>query len=153
MLSSNVRPNLAADFKAMKLNERSLAYALLRIAIGVNYAGHGMMRFYTGLRQFVAGTADHLAKSPLPHGFVVAFLYAVPFVEAAVGVALILGIATRTALVVTAVLMIFLMAGIATNQQWDTAGAQLVYDLILFVLLFLHDYDDLSLDAFLRRGR
>ena len=132
-------------------NERSLAYALLRIAIGVNIAGHGLIRlFYIGLGPFAQTAAKNLSKSPLPHGFVLGFLYIVPIIESIMGISLVLGIGTRFALVVTSALMICLTFGVASNQQWDTAATQLLYSFVLFALLFLVEYNDISLDRALR---
>lgn len=136
----------------MRLTEKALAYALLRIAVGVNIAGHGLIRlFYVGLSAFAHGSADRLAKSPLPHGFTLGFLYVVPFVETVVGVALVLGLLTRAALVTGSALMIALTIGVTSNQQWDAAATQLLYSFVLFVLLFLWEHNTLSVDAVLKK--
>ena len=135
----------------MQATEKTLAYALLRIAIGVNFAGHGLIRFYIGLGQFATSTAEHLSKSPLPHGLVLGFLYLVPVIETLVGLALIFGVGTRFALVISALLMICLTLGVTSNQQFDTAGVQLLYSLVLSVLLFFYEYNDLSLDRVMGR--
>jgi thiosulfate dehydrogenase [quinone] large subunit len=137
----------------MRTPEKSFAYALLRIAVGVNFAGHGLIRMYLGASQFVNSTAEHLSKSPLPHGLVTVFLYMVPVVEAFVGIALIVGLMTRFVLVVSSVMMIALTIGVTSNQQWDIAGQQLVYSAVLFVLLFLREYNDFSADRLIRRAR
>lgn len=119
--------------------------------MGVNLAGHGLIRlFVVGLWQFAHASADHLSKSPLPHGLSVGFLFVVPIVEAIVGIALVVGLGTRFALVISSVLMICLTIGVTSNQQWDTAGTQLLYSLVLFVLLFLAEYNVFSLDRLLR---
>lgn len=135
----------------MELKDKSLAYTLLRVAIGVNFAGHGFIRLHIGLAQFANATANGLSKSPLPHSFIVGFLYVVPIIEALVGLALILGLGTRFSLAIAASLMICLTAGVTSNQQWDTAGQQLLYSLVLFVLLFLREYNEISLDRVLGR--
>jgi thiosulfate dehydrogenase (quinone) large subunit len=69
----------------MRIDDKSLAYALLRIAFGVNFAGHGLIRIYNGVAAFATTTAEHLAKSPLPHNFAYGFSYAIPFLEAVLG--------------------------------------------------------------------
>lgn len=135
----------------MTSNNRSLAYALLRIAFGVNFAGHGLIRIYNGVGTFAATTAEHLAKSPLPHSFTYAFSYAIPFLEAILGLTLILGVFTRAALICGAVFMIALTIGVTSNQQWDIAGEQLLYSVVFFLLLFFLDENTLSLDNALRR--
>ena len=108
---------------------KQLAYALLRIALGVNFLGHGLFRILAGVPAFAAATADHMAKSPFPHGFNYAFACAIPFLELLLGLGLI---------------------AVTSNQQWDVAGQQLLYSLIFFVLLFLLEYNSLALDARLR---
>lgn len=131
----------------MALSDKSLAYGLLRIALGLNFAGHGLIRIYNGSPQFAATTAEHLAKSPLPHGLVLGFSFAIPWIEALLGLALIFGALTRVALAGGAIFMMALTIGVTANQQWDVAGQQLVYSLILFVLLFHREHNSLSLDS------
>jgi thiosulfate dehydrogenase [quinone] large subunit len=135
----------------MTSNNRSLAYALLRIAFGVNFAGHGLIRIYNGVSTFATTTAEHLTKSPLPHSFTYAFSYAIPFFEAILGLTLILGVFTRAALICGAVFMMTLTIGVTANQQWDIASQQLLYSVIFFLLLFFLDENTLSLDHTLRR--
>jgi thiosulfate dehydrogenase (quinone) large subunit len=136
----------------MRLNDKSLAYALLRVAFGVNIAGHGLIRIYNGVAAFAATTAEHLAKSPLPHTLIFGFSYVIPFIEAILGLVLILGIFTRAALVCGAVFMMALTIGVASNQQWDIASQQLLYSVIFFLLLYLIEHNALAVDTLLRRG-
>jgi len=135
----------------MRINDRSLAYALLRISLGINFAGHGLIRIHSGVAAFAQTTADHLAKSPLPHGLSYAFSYAIPFLEAILGLTLILGVFTRVALICGAVFMMLLTIGVTANQQWDIAGQQLLYSLVFFLLLLLLERNQFSLVAALRR--
>jgi thiosulfate dehydrogenase [quinone] large subunit len=135
----------------MRVTDKSLAYALLRIAFGINFAGHGLIRIYNGVGPFAASTAEHLAKSPLPHSITFAFSYAIPFFEAVLGLTLILGVFTRIALVCGAIFMMALTIGITSSQQWDIAGQQLIYSAVFFLLLFFLDENTLSLDNALRR--
>ncbi len=135
----------------MKLNNRQLAYALLRIALGVNFAGHGLIRIHNGAAAFAQTTAEHLAKSPLPQSLIYAFSYAIPFIEAILGLTLILGVFTRVSLIAGALFMMALTIGVTSNQQWDLASQQLLYSLVFFLLLFLLEHNQLSLDNALRR--
>jgi thiosulfate dehydrogenase [quinone] large subunit len=136
----------------MRIDDKSLAYALLRLAFGVNFAGHGLIRIYNGVGAFATTTAEHLAKSPLPHSFAYGFSYAIPFVEAVLGLTLILGVFTRVSLICGAIFMMALTIGVTANQQWDVAGQQLVYSVVFFLLLFLIEHNGLALDNSLRRS-
>jgi len=136
----------------MRMSDKSLAYALLRIAFGVNFAGHGLIRIYNGVGAFAASTAAHLAKSPLPPGLTLGFSYAIPFLEAVLGLTLILGVFTRISLVCGAVFMMLLSIGATTNQLWDVASQQLVYTAVFFLLLYLIEHNALALDSYLRRS-
>ena len=135
----------------MRLNNRQLAYALLRIALGVNFAGHGLIRIHNGAASFAQTTAEHLAKSPLPQSLTYSFGYSIPFIEAILGLTLILGIFTRASLIIGAVFMMLLTIGVTANQQWDIASQQLLYSVTFFLLLFLLEHNQFSLDTVLRR--
>jgi thiosulfate dehydrogenase (quinone) large subunit len=134
----------------MRIDDKSLAYALLRIAFGVNFAGHGLIRIYNGVGVFASTTAEHLAKSPLPPSFAYGFSYAIPFLEAVLGLTLILGVFTRVSLVCGAIFMMALTIGVTANQQWDVAGQQLLYSVVFFLLLYLIEHNTLALDNYLR---
>ena len=137
----------------MKMSDKELAYGLLRIAFGVNFLGHGMFRIWSGVGQFAATTAEHMTKSPLPHGFIAGFAQCIPWIETALGVALILGLLTRVALACGALFMMALTFGVTSNQQWDTAGQQLLYSVVFFLLLFLLEYNGLAADCLLQRKK
>ena len=92
-----------------------------------------------------------MAKSPLPHSFTYAFSYAIPFVEAILGLTLILGVFTRASLVGGAVFMMALTIGVTSSQQWDIASQQLLYSVVFFLLLFFLDENTLSLDKALHK--
>lgn len=130
---------------------KTLAYSLLRIALGVNLAGHGFVRILNGVGLFATTTASHLSKSLLPHGFIIGFAYVIPFIEAALGLGLIFGLLTRITLICGAVFMMGLTIGVTSNQQWDVAGQQLLYSLVFFVLLYLVELNGYSLDAVFER--
>ena len=134
-------------------SHKPLAYALLRIAFGVNFLGHGLFRILSGTGTFAHTMAEHLTKSPLPIGFAVSFGYAIPFLELALGLALIAGLFTRTTLVCGALFMMALTIGVTSNQQWDVAGQQLLYSLIFFVLLFWYEHNSFAVDALIGRSR
>ncbi len=135
----------------MNTSHKSLAYALLRIALGINFASRGLLRIHNGVGAFALATTERVAKSPLPHPLIIGFSYAIPYLEAILGLTLILGVFTRISLACGAVFMMALTIGITANQQWDIVGLQLFYSLVFFLLLFILEYNQLSLDTALRR--
>jgi thiosulfate dehydrogenase [quinone] large subunit len=135
----------------MRIADKSLAYALLRVSFGINFAGHGLIRIHNGIAAFAQTTTEHLAKSPLPSTLTYAFSYAIPFLEAILGLTLILGVFTRISLACGAVFMMLLTVGVTANQQWDLASQQLLYSVVFFLLLFFLGENNLSLDNVLRR--
>ena len=135
----------------MRIADKSLAYALLRISLGINFAGHGLIRIHNGVAAFAQTTTEHLAKSPLPSGLSYALSYAIPFIEAILGLTLILGVFTRISLATGAIFMMLLTIGVTANQQWDIASQQLLYSVVFFLLLYLLEHNQFSIDTVLRR--
>lgn len=122
---------------ALQTAERRWSYALLRLLLGVDLFGHGFIRILHGTAAFAAGIVAQMANTPLPPALVHPFALAIPWIELVLGTLLILGLFTRTALTLSMLFMIALMVGITLRQDWPTAGLQLIYGLVLFVLLFL----------------
>jgi thiosulfate dehydrogenase [quinone] large subunit len=122
--------------------ERRLAYVLLRVSLGMDFLGHGAVRLLHGVGAFAAGMVKQMAETPLPAGFVHGFGLVLPVVELTLGVALLLGLLTRWALIGGALLMLVLMFGVTLRQDWATAGMQLIYCFLFALLLFLRaEYD------------
>ena len=134
--------------------DQKLAYLLLRLTAGLDFFGHGFARIFTGshLGGFAHWMVGDMAKSPLPATLVLATGYVVPCVELLIGVLLLTGLATRFALILAMLLLLVLMFGITMKQDWNVAGQQLLYGLVLAVLLSGRERLDLSWPA-LFRGR
>ena len=91
------------------------------------------------------------AKSGLAEPLVVITAYAIPPVELAVGVGILLGWFLRPALVIASVEMWVLLFGTSLIQKWDIAGVHLIYLFLLALLTASLRYDALSIDGFQRR--
>lgn len=132
--------------------DQKLAYLLLRLTAGLDFFGHGFARIFTGshLGGFAHWMVGDMAKSPLPATLVLATGYVVPCVELLIGVLLLTGLATRFALILAMLLLLVLMFGITMKQDWNVAGQQLLYGLVLAVLLFGRERLDLSWPALFR---
>lgn len=136
-------------------HETRIAYMLLRLLTGLDFFGHGYARIFTGsfLPGFAQSMQYEMAKAPLAPGLVLATGYVVPCVELVIGVLLLLGLFTRWTLTLAFLLMFVLMFGVTMKQDWNAAGQQLMYGLVLFVLLFLRERYDLSWPSLWRRSK
>jgi thiosulfate dehydrogenase [quinone] large subunit len=126
--------------------EQRGAYLLLRLVAGMDFFGHGFARIFTGthLSGFAHWMVGDMAKAPLPAGLVLATGYVVPCVELLIGILLLTGVATRFGLTLALLLMIVLMFGVTMKQDWNVAGQQLLYGLVLALLLYGRARLDLS---------
>ena len=134
--------------------EQRQAYILLRAFTGLDFFGHGFARIFTGshLSGFAHTMSQGMSTSPLPPSLTLAAGYAIPIVEVIVGTLLLLGLFTRFALTFAFLLMFVLMFGVTMKQDWNAAGQQMLYGLILAILLFARERYDLSWPAYLRRS-
>jgi thiosulfate dehydrogenase [quinone] large subunit len=128
------------------LLDRSLAFAFLRFTLGLNILMHGAVRLPI-LSAFVSGLLKQFADTPLPAPAVKAFAYSLPFLEALVGLLLLLGLWTRRALLLGALIMAALVFGTALLSDWNTLAIQMLYVVIYAALLAFREYNDYSLDA------
>lgn len=135
--------------------DRGLAYLLLRTLTGMNFFGHGFARIFTGthLSGFAHGMVKSMAGTPLPAPLVLATGYVVPCVELAIGLALLAGVAVRQALLGAFLLLFVLMFGITLKQDWNVAGQQLQYGLVLGTLLFANEKYDRGWARVWRQGQ
>jgi len=128
-------------------SDEKIAYALLRAVTGINLLMHGASRLIAGKAVFAEHLADQFAHSPLPQWSVHGFGMVLPAVEGLLGLLLMIGWKTRTALIGASLLMMVLTFGSSLVQDWSAAGTQLMYALIFSVLLFLRRYNGWSLDG------
>jgi thiosulfate dehydrogenase (quinone) large subunit len=128
-------------------SDQRLAYALLRMVVGLNLMMHGVSRLLMGTDKFAAHLAGQFAHTPLPAWSVWDFGMVLPAIEALIGLLLLLGLRTRAALVAGSLLIMVLTFGSALTQDWAAAGLQLTYALVYSVLLFLLRYNGWSIDA------
>ncbi len=137
-----------------ELNHRALAYALLRITLGVVFSFYGFNKLQGGPGNFATGLQERFAEQ-LPGLLVAPFAWVLPFIEVTVGLLLIVGLFTPGALLVSGVLMIALVFGAVMEPSPPTVANNLLFAVIVFLLLFLLEYNRYSLDRWkeMRSGR
>jgi thiosulfate dehydrogenase [quinone] large subunit len=90
-------------------------------------------------------------NAPLP-GFLVHVVgVGLPWCEGTVGLLMILGLWTSVALIAGSLLMLMLQIGTCLAQNWDVAGAQLIYVLLFFILLTYCERNRWSVDRWWER--
>lgn len=117
----------------MKLSNEQLAYALARITMGAAMFGHGLVRMpkLAGFRDWMVKLYDGV----MPAQLVGAFATILPFIELLIGLLLIVGLFTRSALVAGAILMIVLILGSCMKENWEVVGSQMIYGLFYYFLI------------------
>jgi len=111
------------------------AYLLARLGIGASMFGHGLVRL-PKLNGFSTWMVKSFEQSMLPGLLVTPFSYALPIAEFIIGLLLILGLFTRPAAIIGAVLMIMLIFGSSMIENWEAIPSQLIH--IAFFALLLH---------------
>jgi thiosulfate dehydrogenase [quinone] large subunit len=130
---------------------KNLGYATLRLAIGMSMLLHGVGRF-PKISAFAQHTVKDFAGSPLPAWAVDAFARFTPFAEFAIGVSVLLGVATKWGLTLGGLWMVLLIFGSTLIEKYDIVGIQLIYSLIFFHLLMHLEHNSFSLDGLISRS-
>lgn len=127
------------------MQDKSTAIVLLRITLGLNLLTHGLVRFFGSYSGFVEKITKDF-QGLLPEFALGIFAWALPPVEAILGLLLILGLFTRFALISGAIVMMVLVFGTSLKQNWDTVSSQMLYALIYFFLIRNLSYNRFALD-------
>ncbi len=128
-------------------SDASIAYAILRITLGVNIGFRGIVRIAHGSTAFAQGIVKQMEPTILPPSAVYAFALTLVWVESVVGLMLILGLKTRLALIVGGLMMAALTFGTMLIENFQNAFLQLTYALVFFVVFVCRSWNLISLDA------
>lgn len=123
------------------------APALLRWALGLLMLTSGLSKI-GNLGGFVDGyLVPAFAKTPLPARMVAGYGYALPPVEALLGLLLLLGLCRRSALLLNGVALLSLAFGQMLLKNHPTVGTIFLYVLMTALALWMDGADRWSLDA------
>jgi thiosulfate dehydrogenase (quinone) large subunit len=131
------------------MNHREIAYALLRITMGVIFLFFGIGKFMGGISNFVGGM-NQLFSGKLPAVMVMPFAYFLPFGEVIAGALILFGLFTRAGLTLSSLLLVGLTFGTVMLGEAPTVAHNLQYALVNFVLMWLLDLNRYSLDSLFR---
>jgi thiosulfate dehydrogenase [quinone] large subunit len=132
-----------------QISNQQLAYFLLRITLGLNFLGHGLVRIpkIDGFRTWMVG---EFQNSILPNFLASTFASVLPFIEFGVGLLLILGLFTRQTLFAGALVMISLIFGSCLIEKWEFVGFQMIYAIFFYLLIHNLANNALTLDKLKR---
>lgn len=128
------------------------SYLLSRLAIGASMFGHGLVRLpkLPVFSNWMVGQFQN-HKSILPSALVMPFSYILPFAEFIIGLLLLIGLFTEKALIAGAIVMILLIFGSTTIEEWDAIPSQLIHVAFFAVLLTFIEYNSYALDKASRK--
>jgi thiosulfate dehydrogenase (quinone) large subunit len=130
--------------------DRKLACLMLRFVLGLSILMHGLVRL-PHLGQFADSMVRLFRETPLPGILVRPFALGLVFVEATVGLLLLLGLWTRGALLLGTVTMASLVFGTALRSDWNTLAIQMLYAAIYAALMAAREYNSYSVDGLIGR--
>jgi len=129
-------------------NDTVLAYTILRVSFGANIMLHGVSRFLMGHAAFLAYLTHYFEKTTLiPPSTLPVFATVLPYLETGFGLLLLLGLATRFALIGGALVITMLVFGTNLAQDWLVSGLQLIYAFLYYYLLAHLGENRISIDA------
>jgi len=134
------------------MNNREVAYALMRITYGVIFLFYGIGKFMGGISNFVGGMNQQFSGK-LPAAMVMPFAYFIPFAETISGALILLGLFTRVGLTLSGLLLAGLTFGVVILGQAPIVAHNLQYVLINFVLLWLVELNRFSIDGLLLKKK
>lgn len=134
------------------MKSHNYAFFAARLPIGLSFFGHGLVRL-PKLDQFSGWMLKTMEKSFLPPELISPFSYALPVLEFAIGLLIIIGLFTRQSLFAGLLVMSTLIFGSTTIENWDAITGQLVHAGYLAVLLFMIGHNNFAVDnLFAKKG-
>lgn len=112
-------------------------FFFLRLPIAISLAGHGLVRL-PKLQTFTEGMVKSMEKSAIPEALIMLFGYVLPFLEAIIGISLLIGFKPKLTIYSTIALMSILILGSSSIENWSAIEAQLLHSLYLFALLWFY---------------
>lgn len=143
----------SSSAKSRPSSDAVLAYGLLRFTFGINIMLHGVTRLLAPQGAFLAYLNHYFEKTPLmPQGMLPAFAIILPWAEAIFGALVLVGAATRFALIAGSLVLAALAFGTNLAQDWNIAGLQLIYAAIYYILLANREQlNELSIDGWRKK--
>lgn len=134
------------------MNNTELAFLAGRIAYGVNFLAHGLVRL-PKIDAFSSWMQGEFANTMIPNFLIYPFAFTLTIVEFIVGITLIIGFKTKTSLVITMAILAMLMFGSSMQENWKTVGVQMVYVVFNYLILLHFTNTKYSIDHFTQKSK
>ncbi len=130
--------------------DKNWAYLLGRLAIGLSFFGHGLVRLpkLAGFSNWMIG---QFSKSLLPDFLVLQFSYALPILEFASGLMILIGLFTKQGLLLAGLVSLALIFGTTMIENWEALPSQLIHIAFLSVLLAYLPLNSYAVDKTLKK--
>lgn len=125
-------------------------YLISRLALGLSFFGHGLVRLpkLTGFSNWMMG---QFSKSFLPDELVLPFSYALPILEFASGLMILIGLFTRPGLLLAGAVSLALIFGTTMIENWEALPSQLIHVAFISVLLAYLPQNSYAVDKLLKK--
>tara|TARA_Y100001001_G_C8006781_1_gene308304 strand:+ start:509 stop:946 length:438 start_codon:yes stop_codon:yes gene_type:complete len=120
-------------------------FLVLRLGVGMSMFGHGLVRL-PKLSAFASWMSGSFQQTMLPEPLVHFFGLLLPIMEFSLGLLLLIGLFTRQAASIGALLMLILLFGTCMLENWEAIPSQMIHLLFLALLLQFVDRNSFSLD-------
>jgi len=127
------------------MKNADVSYLLARLPIGMSFFGHGLARL-PKLNAFSHWMTESFSASILPASLVRPFSYLLPILELLIGILLLLGLYSRHAIILGALLILVLIFGSSLLEQWSNVFLQMIYGAYFSLLYKYVYYNRLSFD-------
>lgn len=130
--------------------DKNWAYLISRLAIGLSFFGHGLVRL-PKLAGFSNWMVSQFSKSLLPEFLVFPFSYILPFAEFIAGLLIIIGLFTRQGLLLAGLVCLALIFGTTMIENWEALPSQLIHVAFLSVLLAYLPHNVYAVDQIIKK--
>lgn len=130
--------------------DKKWAYLISRLALGLSYFGHGLVRL-PKLDSFSKWMMGQFSKSFLPDVLVLPFSYALPILEFATGLIILIGLFTRQGLLLAGLVTLALIFGTTMIENWDALPSQLIHIAFISALLAYLPHNSYAVDKILKK--
>lgn len=126
------------------------AYVLGRLALGISFLGHGVVRL-PKLIGFSHWMETQFAKSMLPILVVKYFALILPFAELIAGLLIVLGLFTRLGLMLAGTICLILILGTTLIENWEAIPTQLLHVAFISALMAFINKNVFALDTLIKK--